>query len=921
MLLLLALSLVAQLPGGIELDPRLRWYTLESEHFAVHFPCSSLPDNDCLALPRAVCSIAEAAHARLTSAAAWHPVRRTNVVIADFFDYSNGWAAPFPANTITVLPSLPAGDLTNYDDWLTTLFVHEYSHILALDQARGPLAALRGVFGRIVLPNSLAPFWLHEGYAVHNETRFTRFGRNRGAEFRMMLDAAARHDRLLPLDRCGSYLLRRYPGGSAPYLYGGRFVDWLARTYGQALPDSLNSLRARSLPWTEGTALSRLTGQRLGPLWREWQTSVRTEALRPGPTVARRLTNDGFAKSGLAWSRSGAELFFVSGSGLEHPCIRALDSAGRYNRIVCRAVVNGNLALSPDGLTLAFGEYRLLDNTREFSDIVTLDLATGARRRLTERLRARDPDFAPDTGIIAFVIDGGGRNRLALLDLTTREVTTLLEPEEPVAFHSPRFSPSGRWLVVGVNRPGGFADIELIDRRTGWVTPLTEDRHNDINPCWSRTGRFVYFASDRTGVFEIFAFELATGRLFQCTATGTGLLCPTLAPDNQSMAVSAYGPNGFDIATIPVDASSWTQFERGADTLEPIEPPARGQDSSATLYYYSALPGLAPAFWCPLLCPGMRAGVFTLGWDPLQSHRYSALAGYDFRTASPFLSAGYEYRGWWAKPGFALDLTLPAQSIEAFAGVQLRSYERDHWFDLSLNLHRDSIIDSRLAAGWAVSTARAWRFSVAPSEGIVAGLAADYSTPVLFGSNTLVRAVGHSSLYLGAPRRSWSLRLRLAAATALGDSAAAAAFRIAPGPAVLGVRGFHDLDLPVRTALSTGVQLRLPLWWVERGIGGLPVFIQNINGAAFVDAITGSPSRLDLSTMGNYARVGAGLELRADLILGHLLPASLTVGAAAGLHPFGSTQLYGSMSSDLLSGLILRPRAGLHDWLRLPERH
>ncbi|MFO7650912.1 MAG: hypothetical protein R6X13_06185, partial [bacterium] len=514
--------------------------------------------------------------------------------------------------------------------------------------------------------------------------------------------------------------------------------------------------------------------------------------------------------------------------------------------------------------------------------------------------------------------------RLCLLDLSTREVTTLLEPGEPTAFHSPRFSPSGRWLAVGVHRPDGLADIELIDLRNGWATPLTEDVANDINPCWSRTGRFVYFASDRTGVYEVFAFEISTGRLYQCTSAGTGLFEPAVSPDNRTMAVSAYGAGGYDIAVIPINATSWRELPPPAEVIDvDAGLDASISQSDAKLYYYSPFPAILPQFWCPLVStvPGLRLGAFTLGWDALQTHRYSVQAGYDIGTASPFLAGGYEYRGWWAKPSISADITLKSQSVQLIANLPIRSFVDAHWLDLAYDLRHDTELDAGLSASWTWSDARTWRFAVAPNEGAVVGLAADYSSPAILGQNTLARGIGCSACYFGAPRKAWSLRLRLAAGTAAGDSnAAAGAFRVVGGPALLGVRGYAGPAIPARTVGSTGLQFRIPLWWVERGIGNLPVFVQNINGAVFVDAATGSAALWDPDALADNLRAGAGLELRTDLLLGHLLPVQVTFGAAAGLRPTSNLQLYGSVSSDLLAGLFVRPHSDPLDRLRLPDR-
>ena len=117
-------------------------------------------------------------------------------------------------------------------------------------------------------------------------------------------------------------------------------------------------------------------------------------------------------------------------------------------------------------------------------------------------MRARDPDYAPDGSTMVFVAGEEGRNRLMLLDLDTGRTSTLHEADDYSGFSSPRFSPSGRFVATVVRKPGGHVDIVLIDRDSGWHVPVTEDRAVDLSPSWSRTGRYLYFVSDRDGVFD-----------------------------------------------------------------------------------------------------------------------------------------------------------------------------------------------------------------------------------------------------------------------------------------------------------------------------------------------------------------------------------------------------------------------------------
>jgi len=913
-LLLLAGFVLGQIPGGIDIDPALGWYTLETEHFSVHFSCRGTPGDDSLALANEVAATCEEVYATLTPAVGWAPSGRTQVVIADFYDYSNGWAAPFPDNTITIIPTPPGGSRTNFDNWLRDLVLHEYSHILQMDQAAGWMRALRSVFGRVALPNALAPVWLDEGYAVYNETRFSNFGRLRSAEYDMAARAAADSSRLLFPDQCGNYELERYPGGDAPYLYGSWLCGHVAARGDSVAWDRYNRDRAAGLPFFENVHARRALGKSIYDLWDGMEVQLidraerRRRSITQRPlTPLRRLTQEGWHSSSPSWSRSGSEVYYVSNTGREYPSIRAADTSGKSRRVVYRGPVTGNLSLSPDGRLLAFARLDVTDNCYELSDIYAFDLVWGGLRRLTRGERARDPDFAPDTSLLVFVSNGRGQNNLRLLDLTTGVVTSLTETEDRTSYHSPRFSPSGKWIVVGVSRTGGYSDIELVDRGTGWTIPVTHDRANDISPCWSRTGKYVFFASDRTGVYNLYAYQLSTGETFICTNALYGVFEPAVSPDNRRIALVSHSVGGDDISLADFRAADWApapEFEDSLPLLEPAAVTVRPQ-----LYYYNPFPTIVPKFWLPLVLrdSGWTAGAFTTGWDALQFHRYRLVAGYRENANTPFLNLTYELHRY--RPVFSLALDADRRSQGGIAGVELpfRSTQEANWFDLSARVLDSAGVTSRLDLDWAYSNAHVYRFDVAPTEGRALGLHLDGQHRRVFSDRTRARVLGYCVEYVGRPPATWSLRARLAFGTAFGDTTAARAFTIQDEPGMLGVRGYGEPGPGQRTVAAAGFEFRAPLWWMERGLGTGPLFLRDLNGALFTDFGAGSVSLVPETRDWRRARVGVGGELRLDVVLAHLLPAGATAGVGFGLNPLWSWRVYLGLESSLLGALLQRP--------------
>lgn len=898
----LLLLLLAQIPGGIDLDPRLKWYTVETDHFAVHFPLRGRPTPDSFELAREVAGICEEVHRLLLPAAGWQPEARTNIVIADFYDYPNGWAAPFPHNTITIIPTPPAGDRTNDDDWLRTLILHEYSHILQLDMVSGIPLALRRIFGRVMMPNALAPAWLNEGYAVYNETRFTPFGRLRGAEYQAMLRAARDAGQLLSVDRCGSYELRRWPGGTAPYLYGSRLHGHAASTGDSAAWDRYNRHRSASLPFTENASARRTFGRDIGRIWAEAAAAVPAGAGADLPTPTR-LTRTGFSTGRPCWSADGTRVYFVDASRREYPSIKEIDLQTRSTRILHRGSVNGRLAGGDSGRALVFAQLDRRNNYYDIADIYRLNPAGGRARRLTHGERARDPDLAADTAVVVFVTGNRGKSALKLLDVATGTITTLAESEERVVYSSPRFSPGGRWIAVSKSRPGGWTNIELIDRRSGWSIPVTDDRANDITPAWSRTGRTLFFISDRSGTYQLYAYQLASAATYQCTHSRYGVFEPDVSPDNQHIALTALGPDGTDVVSIPLAPADWTIALPFVDTLPESEPAA--QPATGQVYYYNPFPSLMPRFWLPWLdnSDGLRAGAFTVGWDALQVHRYSVAAGWQPDRRTPHVEMAYEYRGLWPVLGASIRADRTRQEAAIAAGLQFRQTGVTDWLDVGLTAVRDTLIRSRTAITLTRSDALGWRYTAAPVQGGQYGVHADADPARLATRVPDLRLLAYAVRYLGAPPSTWSLRTHAAIATAPGADSASSAWRLS-NQGILGVRGFRAPAPAGRSLLTAGLQLRTPLAWVERGLGTAPVFLSNINIATFAEAGIHSRSLLPGPAALPDARVAVGGELRADVVLLHLVPASAAAGIGIGINPCFDWRAYLAVESSILSELL-----------------
>src|SRR3954468_9301050 len=188
-LLLWAAAAHAQFRELTWVDPSLRWRTLETPSFLVHFPEARR------AQARIVAGGAETVYPRITGMLAWRPEQRVHLVLLDSADFANGYASPLPFNNFAVFLSPPdESELLQNREWLDLVLTHEFAHIVQLDKAHGSPYSLRRIFGRLALlfPNALEPTWITEGLAVYVESDPSRgYGRLGQSQFEGMMRAEA----------------------------------------------------------------------------------------------------------------------------------------------------------------------------------------------------------------------------------------------------------------------------------------------------------------------------------------------------------------------------------------------------------------------------------------------------------------------------------------------------------------------------------------------------------------------------------------------------------------------------------------------------------------------------------------------------------------------------------------------------------
>lgn len=882
-------------------DPRLRFRTISTPHFDIHFHQGEESD------ARRLASIAEQVRREMEPALGL-PNGRVQVILVDQHDSPNGWATPFPYNVIEVTAAAPRGGslIGNTRDWLRLVFVHEYTHVLHLDRSRGLFAAGRRIFGRhpFALPNIFTPPWQIEGIATHYESAVTGEGRVPSGDFRLILDRAAGRERFASLDRASSDRVD-WPSGQTPYLYGAYFHAFLAETYGDASLARLADATAKRPPYLGSRAYRQVFGKSLGALWTDFESATRA-SLKTHPSSATRLTRHGFVVSSPAYA-SGGRLFYAAAGPHGFPSLRELRGDGTSHEVTTR-VGGGRIGVSGD--VVVFDQLEFVRSVGLQSDLYEADTTSGAVRRSTRALRASDPDVTADGATLAFVIQAADRRVLATMPRAPGASPRHLVSAPGTHFASPRWSPDGRMLAAERRLQGGASEIVLVDPATAEVRVISGGDARSIDPSWTPDGRAVLFASAREGdVFAIHLFDLATGERRRLL-DGPPARSPVLSPDGTTLVFVGDTAEGYDLFSLPWGQAAWAPVA-AAPASAASPPPAPEPDGPAgAVSGYRPWPLLLPRFWTPIVEPDgdeLTVGAATAGADALGRHAYAAGAAWAGR-ARPDWYAVYSYDRW--RPTLVVSAsddtdpwragTVRTREIDAGLSLRFRTTRRtqalfaaahaaDDRFECGTCEPDARVTVRRHAArgGWTFNSSRLYGYSISREHGASLAAAVEWA-PRAFGSTGDSRAVvADARAFLPAPLRHGVIALRAAAAASWGDDEAARVFG-AGGPgrdaggisfdrdAIGTIRGFDVDDAAGRRAVVVNADFRIPLAWVERGAGTWPVFARSFHGALFADGGAAWTDRLTRDGV----RVSAGAELSADLVVGYVLPLTVTAGAA-----------------------------------------
>jgi len=215
-----------------------------------------------------------------------------------------------------------------------------------------------------------------------------------------------------------------------------------------------------------------------------------------------RLAREQKGVTGLDWTADGREVVYAANRDGVAGLWRVKRTGGTPRWIALG--VDGGEVSSPsiarNGKGIAFARQMVRSHVAELR-------AGEERARIVVRSTREDahPAVSPDGQTIAFVSQRSGSHEVWTASSTGDNPTRLTNFGGP-RVATPRWSPDGELIALSA-REDANADI-FIAAPGEEPRRLTDDPGDDVAPSWSRDGRWLYFASNRAGDWQIYRLTL-----------------------------------------------------------------------------------------------------------------------------------------------------------------------------------------------------------------------------------------------------------------------------------------------------------------------------------------------------------------------------------------------------------------------------
>jgi hypothetical protein len=234
---------------------------------------------------------------------------------------------------------------------------------------------------------------------------------------------------------------------------------------------------------------------------------------------------------------------------------------GKESVVFTQGQINEAAMLSATNSRVVWNEYRFDPRwqVRNYSVIVGYDLALRKKQVIASKARYASAAISPDGYKVATVETSTEyKTHLVVLDYFSGRVLKTFENTDNDFISMPRWTQDGRNIITLVTNKTGKA-IASYEYESGAVVRLTETASENMgHPV--PFGNYVLYNSPASGIDNIYAVDIKTGKRFQITCAKYGAYNPVVSKDGKWIYYNEQGRDGMDVVKISFEPSSWRSW-------------------------------------------------------------------------------------------------------------------------------------------------------------------------------------------------------------------------------------------------------------------------------------------------------------------------------------------------------------------------
>ncbi|GAB4187771.1 MAG: hypothetical protein Kow00108_24640 [Calditrichia bacterium] len=445
------------------------------------------------------------------------------------------------------------------------------------------------------------PVWFAEGVSQY-QTNAKRYD-YRDSQREMILRDRILTGNLLTLEEMSTFG-KNSIGNESAYNQGFALVKYIAETYGE---DKLGKIAARAQKITDFTfdqSVKAVLGKSLKQIYDDWKQFLENKYnrqisfLKTDLVSGEPVEDKGFGNLYPVFSPDGRAVAYVTNKDNiwfgQNALIIAKKVNGHWEKEEIDKFITSSFSWSPDGRYLAYSkQIENIGDVPKYNDLYVYDLQEKRKYRITKNMRFRHPDWNPVTNKIVGVVSHDGNTNLVELEINPErldesnyqefgfhilkhEILSKKEMEklpgdslanyhhfgiksdnwkyltqryDGMQFFHPRWSPDGQKIAVDFSTEF-TRNIAIFDAKTMNITSQISGLCDYRNPFWHPSKQVLYFASDTSGIFNIYKKDLISGEITAVTNVTGGAFSPSVS-EKGAIVYSLYKNQGFNIYMLP----------------------------------------------------------------------------------------------------------------------------------------------------------------------------------------------------------------------------------------------------------------------------------------------------------------------------------------------------------------------------------